>query len=137
MMKMIASAAAITLLSAVPALAQGEANYTPSIDVANAKVEGNRITGVGVQINRTGYLVVHNDGAGAAPNSIGNIRIDPGETMDLSIDLTGDIGANPVLMLHYETNDNTTYDFGPGSTDVDTPVMNGDKPVVVPLKTGM
>ncbi len=133
MTKMLCSAAAIALLTAVPAAAQSDADYAPKLDTANAKIEGNRVTGIGVEINRTAYVVVHDDGAGAPPASLGHIKVDPGETENLSIDLTGTPGANPTVMLHYETNDNLTYDFGPGSTDVDTPVMVGDSPVVEPI----
>lgn len=133
MMKMLCSAAAIALLYAAPAAAQSDPDYAPKLDTANAKVEGNRVTGVGVEINRTGYVVVHDDAAGAPPASLGHIKVDPGETEALSIDLTGEVGPNPTVMLHYETNDNLTYDFGPGSTDVDTPVMIGDSPVVAPI----
>jgi hypothetical protein len=38
-------------------------------------------------------------------------------------------GESYVAMLHEETNDNDTYDFGEANTDVDTPVMNDDRPI--------
>ena len=44
-----------------------------------------------------------------------------------------DPSTNISLMLHYETNDNTTYDFGPDSTDVDTPVLAGESAMPVPM----
>lgn len=35
-------------------------------------------------------------------------------------------GTDYVAMIHYETNDNDTYDFAEGMTDVDTPGMRPD-----------
>lgn len=112
---------------------------SPMIDALDVMVEGNKISNVTVEIDRPGYLVIHNDGAGAPPASLGHIRLPQGRTGNINIEATGplDPATNLTLMLHYETNDNQTYDFGPGSTDVDTPVMNGDAPVVVPVKGGM
>ena len=136
MKKFMLAAAAATLMTA-PALAQDKndaSQYAPRIGTELAKVEGDTITGVVVDINRAGYLVIHNEGAGAPPASIGHIRVEPGKDIAVNVEFQGELGANPSLMLHYETNDNTTYDFGPNSTDVDTPVMIGDQVVAVPLK---
>ena len=58
-----------------------------------------------------------------------NLTIDATEALDPSTNIS--------LMLHYETNDNDTYDFGAGMTDVDTPVSVGDAVVVAPVKGGM
>ena len=38
-----------------------------------------------------------------------------------------------MAMLHDKTKGNDTYDFGEGSTDVDTPTMVDGKPVVTPF----
>jgi hypothetical protein len=119
--------------------ANSSAQTGPVIDAVDAMIEGNRITNVTAEIDRPGYLVIHNDGAGAPPASLGHIALPQGRTGNISIEADGplDPASNLTLMLHYETNDNQTYDFGPGSTDVDTPVMNGDAPVVVPVKPAM
>ncbi|KFB10442.1 DUF7282 domain-containing protein [Nitratireductor basaltis] len=108
----------------------------PGIDVSNAMIDGNKITGVTVTSNQPAYVVIHNEGEGAPPASLGHMRVEPGETSDLSIEADGELdpASGITLMLHYETNDNNTYDFGPGSTDVDTPAMGADGPINVPLQ---
>ncbi len=109
-------------------------DLAPMIEVGNAKIEDGKITGVTVTSPVKGYVVVHDDGAGAPPASLGHAAIDMGETGNLSIDLTEAPGDNVSLMLHEETNGNDTYDFGPGSTDVDTPVSTAAGVVNQPLQ---
>ena len=142
MLKYLTAVALVTISGA--ALAQNSSNNgdginAPKIDATSAMIEGDKITNVSASIDRPGYLVIHNDGAGAPPASLGHIALQPGMTGDLSIDADGplDPATNLSLMLHYETNDNNTYDFGPGMTDVDTPVSIGDTVVTVPVKAGM
>lgn len=120
------------------ALAQSTALDTgamASIDVGSAKIEGNMITGVTATIDKPGYLVIHNDGAGAAPASLGHIAVPAGVNTNLNIEADGplDPASKISLMLHYETNGNTTYDFGPDSTDVDTPTIAADTAVTVEM----
>jgi hypothetical protein len=134
MRNLIIASAAIAALTGT-ALAQDQESPLPEINVANAKIEGNQITGVAVDMNKPGYLVIHNDGAGAPPASLGHIAVSEG--MNSNITITADAPLDPAtnisLMLHYETNGNTTYDFGPGSTDVDTPVLAGESAVSVSM----
>ncbi len=128
MLNRIFAASAIALAASGAAFAQDATPDGVSIDAASAMIEGSKVTNVSAEINRPGYLVIHNEAAGAPPASLGHIRLDPGMTGDISID-TGamiDPDSKVTLMLHYETNDNNSYDFGPGSTDVDGPVMIGD-----------
>jgi len=148
-MKRILIAAAATAALAVPAMAQSSGSNmaasgtpeatSPMVDVSNAKIEGNKITGVTAQIDKPGYLVIHNKGEGAPPASLGHITLNPGTTRGVSVEAGSalDPDSGITLMLHYETNDNNSYDFGPGSTDVDTPVMVGDQMINVPLKGAM
>ncbi len=129
-------AGGVMVTTPAAALAQGL-----TIDTANAKIEGNRITNVGAEIDRPGYIVIHDDCKGAAPASLGHLRLDDGKRYD-NLSIASDMGpidpsCNPTLMLHYETNDNQSYDFGPGSTDADTPVMNSGNVVVEAVKAAM
>jgi hypothetical protein len=144
MKKILIAAAAVAALSGTAHAQSGSGSNSnaqpgspasPMIDALDATIEGNTIGNVTVEIDRPGYVVIHNDAEGAPPASLGHIRVDQGRTGNINIEATGPIdpATNPTLMLHYETNDNETYDFGPGSTDVDTPVMNGSDPVVVPV----
>lgn len=108
----------------------------PSIDVGSAKIEGDKITGISVTIDKPGYLVIHDDAAGKPPASLGHIAVQPGTNVNISV--SADKPLDPAhmvsLMLHYETNGNTTYDFAPGATDADTPVMGaGNTMVSVPM----
>jgi len=130
----IMASAAIAALTGT-ALAQDQESMRPDINIANAAIEGNQITGVVVNMDKPGYLVIHNDGAGAPPASLGHIAVSEGMNSDITItaDAPLDPATNISLMLHYETNENTTYDFGPGSTDVDTPVLAGESAVSVSM----
>lgn len=108
------------------------------IDTAEAKIEGNKVTGVGAEIDRQGYIVLHDECNGAAPASLGHLRLDDGkryENLSISSEMgTIDPACNPTLMLHYETNNNQSYDFGPGSTEEDTPAMNAGQVVSEPVE---
>jgi hypothetical protein len=133
----LAAATVLAVSGATFAQAQtASKSNLPDINVGSAKIEGDKITGVSVTIDRPGYLVIHNDAAGKPPASLGHIKLSPGTTTNVVIpaDATLDPASHIELMLHYETNDNDTYDFGPDHTDVDTPVMGaGDKVVMVPM----
>jgi len=107
------------------------------IDTTGVMVEGNTATFAKVSSDNGGYLVLHEvrDGAPVVPASIGHVAIPAGESMDVSVDADMDLagGVEYIAMLHDETNGNATYDFGEGSTDVDTPTMADGKPVVMPF----
>jgi len=137
MRKLILASAAIAALTGT-SFAQSSGTDTgsaPEINIGNAKIEGNMITGVSVKMDKPGYLVIHNEGAGAPPASLGHIAVSEGMNTNITIESATplDPSTNISLMLHYETNDNTTYDFGPDSTDVDTPVLAGESAMSVPM----
>jgi hypothetical protein len=121
-----------TLALSTSALAQEAMSNTINTD--GVMVEGDTATIPSVSIDRDGYLVIHAtlDGQPVVPASIGHTAIEAGEhsNVAVSIDYPFAEGENYIAMLHYETNDNTTYDFGEGSTDVDTPVVVDGSPVV-------
>ena len=107
------------------------------IDTTDVKVEGKTATFAKVSSDSGGYLVLHEvkDGAPLVPGSIGHVAIPAGESMDVAVEADMDLAAGTeyMAMLHDETNGNDTYDFGEGSTDVDTPTMADGKPVVTPF----
>lgn len=129
---LITSAAVLALSGS--AFAQ-EATNMPSINVGTAKIEGNKITGVEVTMDKPGYLVIHNKAAGAPPASLGHIAVGAGKSTNITVDADGplDPATDISLMLHYETNGNTTYDFGPGKTDVDVPVTANKEVMSMPM----
>lgn len=133
MRKLILASAALASIAGIAFAQSDSSRPSNDIDVGNAKIEGNMITGVGVNIDKPGYLVIHNEGAGAPPANLGHIAVAAGQNSNITIDAGAplDPSTKISLMLHYETNENTTYDFGPGSTDVDTPVMAGSSAVSV------
>ena len=136
-------AAGIVVMAATQVLAQskdsGDMKTPPQVFTDKAKIEGNAITGLVVIIDKPGFAVIHNDAVGAPPNHLGYMYVEPGETRDLRIETdTGkaiDPDSGVTVMLHYDTNDNHTLDFGPGSTDVDTPVSVNGTVVNTPVKS--
>ncbi|MGV8937145.1 MAG: DUF7282 domain-containing protein [Allorhizobium sp.] len=138
-LSILALATVAALTGTAFAQTNGTTNDTsklPTIDVASAKIEGDKVTGVKVTIDKPGYLVIHDDAAGKPPASLGHIAVQPGTSVNISVSADKPLDPSHMvsLMLHYETNDNTTYDFAPGSTEVDTPVMGaGNTMVSVPM----
>lgn len=122
-------------LTAAATLAMGSAAFADNmIDTSDVQVDGSTVTFADVTADQAGYLVIHEtkDGKPVAPASIGHVAIDKGDNADVAVttDMPLEPGTDYVAMLHSETNDNDTYDFAEGSTDVDTPVMVDEKPVV-------
>lgn len=132
----------LLMTTAATLLALGSTAFAENmIDTAGAKVEGKTITFAKVSSDNGGYLVLHEvkDGAPVVPGSIGHVAIPAGESTDVSVEADMDLTADGeyMAMLHDETNGNDTYDFGAGSTDVDTPTMMDGKPVVMPFMATM
>ena len=107
----------------------------PMIDTAGVKIDGATATFANVAADKDGYLVIHTmlDGAPVVPASIGHVAVKAGENPDVAVKIDYDFvkGEKYFAMLHEETNGNTSYDFGAGKTDVDTPAMSGGKVVGV------
>lgn len=109
-----------------------------NIDVDGAKIENGAIVFPSVRIDKDGYVVIHavENGEAVIPASIGHTAVHTGTTENVSVEVEGGAmeGTDYVAMIHYETNDNDTYDFGDGSTDVDTPGMRPDNtPYALPF----
>ena len=101
------------------------------------KAEGNTVVVGQVMMPEDGFVVIHSvkDGKPMAPQSIGHTAVKAGENTNVRVELeyTPQPSENFIAMLHRDTGQMGTYEFGPGSTDVDVPVMNDGKPVVDPF----
>ena len=127
------------LMVATLAIAGATAAYAqmrPGLNVTSATVEGNKVSGITASLDKPGFVVLHNNDEGAPPASLGHVAIGDGESANLTI-MTAepiDMSKEPTLMLHYDTNNNGVYDFGPGMTDVDTPVSDATGVINKPIQ---
>jgi len=100
---------------------------SPSITYAGI-LEGNMLTIEKAVIDEGGWLVIHADnGEGAPGDVIGAKRISEGVNFDVTVELDEDAITETLFpMLHYDTNEIGTYEFG--TVDgADAPVsVNGD-----------
>ncbi|KKL62551.1 hypothetical protein LCGC14_2184090 [marine sediment metagenome] len=112
----------------------GAAFAQTMINTDGATFSGSEVEFENIEAPNDGWLVIHEvvDGQVVAPASIGHAWLEAGTNDEVEIDIgTGfEEGRTYVAMMHDETNGNESYDFAEGSTDVDTPTMNGDAPVV-------
>jgi hypothetical protein len=130
--------ALVTAIAAVPAVAYAD---HLNIDVEGATIEGNSVVFPAVKIDKDGYVVIHavESGEAVIPASIGHTAVPAGDSENVAVEIEGGAmeGTDYVAMIHYETNDNDTYDFAEGMTDVDTPGMRPDNsPYALPFKVG-
>lgn len=99
--------------------------------------EGQTVTVGKVMIPEDGFVVIHavKDGEVVAPQSIGHTMVKAGmnENVEVELDYPPEAGEDYMAMLHVDTGQTGVYEFGPDMTDVDLPVMNGDKPVIDPF----
>lgn len=131
------SSVAIGLAIAVSGAGFAHADHL-NIDVEGAMIEDGAIVFPSVLIDQDGYVVIHavENGEAVIPASIGHTAVPAGTTENVRVEVEGGAmeGTDYVAMIHYETNDNDTYDFGEGSTDVDTPGMRPDNtPYALPF----
>lgn len=119
-------------LAVVATLSLGFAAHADDEIDDDISVEGKTVTFEEIEAEKPGYVVIHavQDGTAVVPASIGHAPVQAGENKDVVVTLDDPpaAGAGYVAMLHVETNGNSTYDFGEGSTDVDTPVLDDGKP---------
>ncbi|PYE84080.1 DUF7282 domain-containing protein [Pseudoroseicyclus aestuarii] len=111
---------------------------TPLLDLAGMSASAQTVTVPTVVAAQDGYIVLHAtdaEGAPVVPQSLGSEPVAAGMNEDVTITTDEELvpGARYIVMLHAETNGNGTYDFGEGSTDVDTPVVVDGAPLMVPF----
>ncbi|WP_099868089.1 DUF7282 domain-containing protein [Pararhizobium haloflavum] len=131
------------LAAATASLAVGGIAYADhlNIDVDGATIEDGAVVFPSVKIDQDGYVVIHavEDGEPVVPASIGHTAVAAGDSENVTVEVEGGAmeGTEYVAMIHYETNDNGTYDFAEGMTDVDTPGMRPDNtPYALPFAVG-
>ena len=129
---------ALSLLAFLTACATAQ-DSTPSVTVSDQAVEESSVTVDSVVAEQDGFIVIHRANAAGsgplAPSSIGHAQVSTGENTDVAVTLDESVSEGDTLfaMLHVDSNGNGVYEFGPGSTDVDTPVMVEDEVVVQPF----
>lgn len=135
--------AKMSIVAATAAVAGAGIAYADhlNIDVDGATIEDGAIVFPSVLIDKDGYVVIHavENGEPVLPASIGHTAVPAGTTENVSVEVEGGAmeGTDYVAMIHYETNDNDTYDFAEGMTDVDTPGMKPDNtPYALPFTAG-
>ncbi|MGR3591632.1 MAG: DUF7282 domain-containing protein [Limimaricola soesokkakensis] len=138
MIKAFASAAALSALMAGGALAQDDETMIVVTDDAMMQmsmVDGQTtVTFPLITALQDGYIVVHAVAAdGTAGEVLGHASVTAGENADVAVTISEALpaGTQSMAMLHVESNDNGTFDFGPEMTDVDAPVMRDGAPVMV------
>jgi hypothetical protein len=113
----------------------------PGLKVEGGTTKGDMLIVPEVMMDKPGFVVIHEmiDGKPVVPQSIGHVAVAAGTTPFVEVPVQGGLkkGTEYMVMLHYDTNDNGEYEFGPGSTDVDTPVTDAAGVVMKPLMTAM
>ena len=122
------------LIATAAVLALGTSAFAAnSITTKGLTASGSSVSVPDVKADQDGYLVIHavKNGKVQAPESIGHAMIKKGDNKDVAVTLDQPLegGMSYVAMLHKETNNNGKYDFGPGMTKTDTPVMANGKAV--------
>jgi hypothetical protein len=104
---------------------------TPAMRVNNQIVDGTVIA-ESVLSDGPGWLVIHADNDGAPGPVIGTAAVEAGTNINVEVELTGE--ATPVLfpMLHVDTGEVGTYEFGTVE-GADGPVMVDGSVLVYPI----
>ena len=119
------------LLAAILGLALAGPAMADHLNIATdgITVDGADVTFPSVLIDMDGFVVLHEveNGEIVLPDAIGHAAVSAGttENVTLTADMPLEEGREYHAMIHYDTNDNGEYEFGEGSTDVDTP---GERP---------
>jgi uncharacterized protein (DUF1684 family) len=126
------------VLSAMASLALAADADKPSIETS-PQPAGTTISIDSVNIPDGGFVVIHasdEEGDPIAPESIGHVAVEPGTHENVSVELDEEVasGDKVFVMLHEDTGEEGTYEFGADNTDVDLPTVYDGKAVVVPME---
>jgi len=100
---------------------------------AQDQPSGSSVTVQSVSAASDGWVVIHRikDGKPVVPASIGHTYIKRGDSQDVTVDLVeAPEGSELVAMLHVDDGELGAYQFGPGATEYDKPVMKDGNPVI-------
>lgn len=96
-------------------------------------LEGTSLHIDGALIDQPGWLVIHDDNAGAPGPVLGYTAIHPGFNGHITVEITGTMSSDTVFpMLHYDTGEPGVYEFGTVE-GADSPVRVADAVVVGPF----
>ncbi|WP_150122337.1 YncE family protein, partial [Sulfitobacter sp. HI0129] len=124
-------------LAALAVAAQTATVQAQQVSVTNPSVEAGTLSVDVTGLNGSGFVVVHavaEGGGPVVPQSIGNAYVPEGvEHVTVPIGAPVAAGDKLFVMLHTDSGVARVYEFGEGTTDIDTPVMVDGKPVVIPI----
>lgn len=108
----------------------------PRTDIANGTLEVN-VSGM----PNAGFVVVHSAAEGGGPSvpaAIGHAAVSAGGQDTVRVPISGSVAAGDTLfvMLHGDDGRSGVYEFGPGATDVDTPLVRDGGPVLAEMTVG-
>nr|WP_298413758.1 hypothetical protein [uncultured Halomonas sp.] len=131
-MKIVSASLLASLMLLPMGVAMASEGDAPSMEI-ELQEPGGDITIAKLVSNVDGFVVAHevdDEGNPVVPESIGHTQIKKGsqERIGIVLDRDTESGEKIVVMLHEDTGTKGEYEFGPGNTDVDKPVMVDGKP---------
>jgi hypothetical protein len=99
-----------------------------NVIVVSDQANGQVVTITTVDAVEAGFIVIHETAATGmpiAPESIGHTAVGAGRNSGVAVTLTKAVapGSTLIAMLHHDTGEIGIYEFGPGSTEQDKPVV--------------
>ena len=111
---------------------------TPMIAVGNQVPDGRTVNIAEVEIPHNGFLVIHatKNGKLVAPQHVGYTRVTAGfhQNVKVTLDQTPKPGTTYIAMLHNDSGQKGKFEYGPGDTNVDKPLMLNGKVVTKAFK---
>jgi hypothetical protein len=110
----------------------------PMIAVANQVPNGKTVTIDEVEIPHDGFLVIHasKDGKPVMTQYVGDTRVKAGfhQNVNIKLDQKPKPGTTYIAMLYNDSGHKGKFEFGPGNTNVDKPLMLNGKEVTKAFK---
>jgi hypothetical protein len=124
---------ALSTLALIAACTTGREPAAPSL-AASPQPAGATVIIDEASMSSPGFVVIHAtdaEGKPLVPASIGAAPIPGGQSRDVAVALSEPVhpGDRLIAMLHFDSGQPGTYEFGTSSIAEDKPVMHGSKPV--------